>query len=242
MSKSNASAKSRRAFIDTTKQNQFNPSIPTSSQATQSQPTTGLTLQQVISVIDKRLINVESFMKDSKENSSKKVNFEDENQDNNNDNGKDTYDNNNELNNIIIEYNSRFALLAEEISNIKDTLLKLQTYTMSVNKTLMEERIQILSDLGSIEPEPNYEITNTVIENDVIEEDANEELVLNTFNNNINNNIQMDIDNATVDNSTVNAETDTTQVIGINTVENKGIKINNTPGINFRRNRSNLVK
>lgn len=236
MSKSNASAKSRRAFIDTTKQNQFNPSIPTSS-STPSQPATGLTLQQVISVIDKRLINVETFMKESKEESSKKVNFEDENQ--NNDNGKDIYDNNNELNNIIIEYNSRFTLLAEEISNIKDTLLKLQTYTMSVNKTLMEERIQILSHLETIVPEPNYEINNTVIENDV-----NEELVLNTSNNN---NIQMDnfnvdIDNATVDNSTVNAETDTTQVIGINTIENKGIKVNNTPGTNFRRNRNNSAK
>jgi len=244
MSKSNASAKSRRAFIDTTKQNQFNPSIPTSS-PTPAQPSTGLTLQQVISVIDKRLINVETFMKESKEESSKRVNFEDENQDNDNDNGKDTYDNNNELNNIIIEYNSRFALLAEEISNIKDTLLKLQTYTMSVNKTLMEERIQLLSDLGNIVSEPSYEINNTILENDVKEDDTNEELVLNTPIEN-NNNIQMDnfnisdIDNATVDNSTVNAATDTTEVIGNNTIENKGIKINNTP--NFRRNRNNLAK
>jgi hypothetical protein len=249
MSKSNASAKSRRAFIDTSKQNQFNPSIPTSS-PTPSQPSTGLTLQQVISVIDKRLINVETFMKESKEESSKRVNFEDENQDNDNDNGKDTYDNNNELNNIIIEYNSRFALLAEEISNIKDTLLKLQTYTMSVNKTLMEERIQLLSDLGNIVSEPSYEINNTILENDVNNDlidtnDVNEEIVINTpIENNIN--IQMDsfnvsdIDNATVDNSTVNAATDTTEVIGNNTIENKGIKINNTP--NFRRNRNNSAK
>jgi hypothetical protein len=29
-------------------------------------------------------------------------------------------------------------------------LLKLQTYTMEVNKTLMEERIQVFSDLGAI--------------------------------------------------------------------------------------------
>uniref|UniRef100_A0A6C0HSK6 Uncharacterized protein n=1 Tax=viral metagenome TaxID=1070528 RepID=A0A6C0HSK6_9ZZZZ len=242
MSKSNASAKSRRAFIDTTKQNQFNPSIPTSS-PTPAQPSTGLTLQQVISVIDKRLINVETFMKESKEESSKRVNFEDENQDND----KDTYDNNNELNNIIIEYNSRFALLAEEISNIKDTLLKLQTYTMSVNKTLMEERIQLISDLGNIVSEPNYEINNTVVENHDVQDNVKEEIVLNTPIEN-NNNIQMDnfnvsdIDNATVDNSTVNAATDTTEVIGNGTIENKGIKINNTPGINFRRNRNNLVK
>jgi hypothetical protein len=242
MSKSNASAKSRRAFIDTSKQNQFNPSIPTSS-PTPAQPSTGLTLQQVISVIDKRLINVETFMKESKEESSKRVNFEDENQDN--DNSKDTYDNNNELNNVIIEYNSRFSLLAEEISNIKDTLLKLQTYTMSINKTLMEERIQLLSDLGNIVSGPNYEINNTVLENDVNNDDTNEEIVINTpIENNIN--IQVDnfnisdIDNTTVDNSTVNAATDTTEVIGNNNIENKGIKINNTP--NFRRNRNNSAK
>ena len=230
MSKSNASAKSRRAFIDTAKQNQFNPSIPTSS-PTQSQPSTGLTLQQVISVIDKRLINVETFMKESKEESSKRVNFEDENQDNENEN-----DNGNELNNIIIEYNSRFSLLAEEISNIKDTLLKLQTYTMSVNKTLMEERIQLLSDLGNIVSEPNYEINNTIVENDV-----KEESVINTPIENNNNNIQMDNLNVSdVDNYTVNATTDITEVIENNTIENKGIKINNTP--NFRRNRNNSAK
>jgi len=229
MSKSNASAKSRRAFIDTTKQNQFNPSIPTSS-PTPSQPSTGLTLQQVISVIDKRLINVETFMKESKEESSKRV-IEDENQDNEN-------NNDNELNNIIIEYNSRFSLLAEEISNIKDTLLKLQTYTMSVNKTLMEERIQLLSDLGNIVSEPNYEINNTVVENDV-----KEEIVINTPIENNNNNIQMDNLNVSdVDNYTINAASDTTEIIENNTIENKGIKINNTPVTNFRRNRNNSAK
>ena len=82
MSKSNASAKSRRAFIDSSKQQgQFNPSIPSSnslsSPTTSSQSSSGLTLQQVISVIDKRLIHLETFVK---EESNKKVNFKDENE------------------------------------------------------------------------------------------------------------------------------------------------------------------
>jgi len=70
MSKSNASAKNRRAFIDNTKlQNTSQPSINTSNTQSTSNPpaTTGLTLQQVIAVIDKRLLNVEMFVKESKE-------------------------------------------------------------------------------------------------------------------------------------------------------------------------------
>lgn len=53
------------------------------------------------------------------------------------------------LQNIIQEYNMRFDIIAEEISVLKDTVLKLQTYTMDVNKMLLNERIQILSDLST---------------------------------------------------------------------------------------------
>lgn len=47
------------------------------------------------------------------------------------------------------EYETRFAMLANEIAELKDIVLKLQSYTMEVNKTLMQERVQILSDLES---------------------------------------------------------------------------------------------
>ena len=40
-------------------------------------------------------------------------------------------------------------MLAEEIASLKDTLLKLQTYTMDVNKMLLDERVNVLSDLGN---------------------------------------------------------------------------------------------
>lgn len=56
------------------------------------------------------------------------------------------------LQNIIQEYNMRFDIIAEEISVLKDTVLKLQTYTMDVNKMLLNERIQILSDMSTNKP------------------------------------------------------------------------------------------
>lgn len=144
MSKSNASAKSRRAFISPPVQN--NPQIGQSRvEQVQQSPTTGLTLQQVISVLDKRIVNLETFANESKNDVNRKVVFED-----------DSSSIPNDLTEIIGEFNSRFDLFAEEINNLKDIVLKLQSYTMDVNKALMEERNNILSDLGTISPESNF--------------------------------------------------------------------------------------
>jgi hypothetical protein len=52
-----------------------------------------------------------------------------------------------EIENMAVEFNDRYELLATEIQSIKDIVLKLQSYTMEVNKTLMEERVRILSDI-----------------------------------------------------------------------------------------------
>ena len=86
----------------------------------------GLTLPQVINVIDNRLITLETFMKESKGGSS----------------SEDL------TNDFMNEMQSRYEILAQEIGELKDIVLKLQTYTMDVNKALLEERIHILSDLG----------------------------------------------------------------------------------------------
>ena len=48
---------------------------------------------------------------------------------------------------IIDEFNTRFEIMATEISDLKDTIIKLQSYTMDVNKMLLNERIQILSEI-----------------------------------------------------------------------------------------------
>lgn len=70
---------------------------------------------------------------------------------------------------IIDEYNSRFEILANEIAEIKNLLLKLQSFTMDVNKSLHDDRIRVLSDLE----------TNVVLEKSVafdLDETINESI------------------------------------------------------------------
>ena len=119
------------------------------------QPKMGLTLQEVIALVDKRLVTLEKFMGDTKSQTTTdiprepKIKFELE---------EDSTENSRPLNDEIIEeFNSRFLLLTEEMTNLKDIILNLQSYTMSVNKILMEERVQIISDLGTIIEEDEEE-------------------------------------------------------------------------------------
>jgi hypothetical protein len=77
-------------------------------------PVNGLTLPQVIALIDRRLISLETNKVD--------VNSE-------------------EVEDMSEEYESRFTILADEISELKQTVLSLQTYTMNVNKMLYDEKI-----------------------------------------------------------------------------------------------------
>jgi hypothetical protein len=128
-----ASARKRRAGITTTP-----PPSQIQSQQPQNQPS-GLTLPQVIALIDSRLVKLETFMNTKQDNIQYTNNPMKHSED------QDTPSN---INEIIEEFQQRFLLLAEEINLLKDTVLKLQTYTMDVNKTLLEERINILSDLG----------------------------------------------------------------------------------------------
>jgi DNA repair exonuclease SbcCD ATPase subunit len=44
------------------------------------------------------------------------------------------------------EYDSRVNILVTEINQLKDIVLKLQAYTMDVNKTLLEERVHFMSE------------------------------------------------------------------------------------------------
>jgi hypothetical protein len=140
MSRAIASARQRRAGI----QPQEQPAPPTPSNSAPA----GLTLQQVIALVDTRLIKLEKFMKETQESPVQRtVTFAQEPQVS----GAETeeVDGPTNLEQILGEYNDRFMLLAEEIAELKDTLMKLQTYTMDVNKMLLEERVNVLSDLGS---------------------------------------------------------------------------------------------
>ena len=114
----------------------------------------GLTLPQVIAVIDRRLINLETFMKESKTQPSQQ-----------NVAMSATPDS---LNELMEEYNHRFEIFADEIANMKDIVLKLQSYTMDVNKALMDERIHVFSDLGvsgqDAQPKPDNSGEDTLEE------------------------------------------------------------------------------
>jgi len=130
-----ASAKNRRAGIKPT-------TPPVQTDISNPQPSQGLTLPQVIALIDTRLIKLEKFMNEKEQNQSVgSVSINTPFNEN-----KESIPSN--IVDILEEYQQRFLLLADEINLLKDTVLKLQTYTMDVNKTLLEERINILSDLG----------------------------------------------------------------------------------------------
>ena len=144
MSQSNAAAIRRRTNIPQSP----TPNVSNNMQQQQTQPPqAGLTLPQVIAVVDRRLILLETFMKETKESSDKKENIVMTPTGNSIDN--DTpFVTEIELNTVIDEFNNRFEILATEINEMKDILLKLQSYTMDVNKMLLNERIQIFSDIG----------------------------------------------------------------------------------------------
>jgi len=122
MSSSNAAAIRRRV---TQQQQQTTPKV---DKAPPQSPTNNkqMTIQQVITTMDQRLKQVETIMQN---------------------NG--TNNNTEDLSLIVDEFNNRFEMIVTEMNSIKDTVMQLQTYTMSVNKTLFDERINILSDLGN---------------------------------------------------------------------------------------------
>ena len=138
MSQAIASARKRRGVpqqnpIPEVPQNRMTPS-PQQNGQTINAP--GLTLPQVIALMDRRLINLEKFAKESKETTV------------NNASTQSLPDQVTLPNELLDEFNNRFELLATEINNMKDIVLKLQSYTMDVNKTLLQERINVFSDLG----------------------------------------------------------------------------------------------
>ena len=144
MSQSNAAAIRRRTNIQ---QPMSSPNVSNNTQQQQQTQPAGLTLPQVIAVVDKRLILLETFMKETKVSSVKQENIVMSPNVNSVDN--DTpFVTEIELNTVIDEFNNRFEILATEINEMKDIMLKLQSYTMDVNKMLLNERIQIFSDIG----------------------------------------------------------------------------------------------
>jgi hypothetical protein len=93
-------------------------SVQNQQQQQQQPQSAGLTLPQVIALIDSRLTKLE--LKTSTDI---------------------VVDSNVEPNEEMTEeFETRFDILAEEISNLKQIVLSLQSYTMDVNKILFEEK------------------------------------------------------------------------------------------------------
>jgi hypothetical protein len=126
----------------------------------------GLTLQQCINLIDNRLVKLE------KGTLSQPVNetvVKDNNSDNSNELLLNTFTG--LLNQHVEEFNHRYEILASEFALLKDTVMGLQSYTMDINKTLIEERIRILSDIKSNPISIDEEIKDTsVIPTELLEE------------------------------------------------------------------------
>ena len=121
MSGSLASAKAKRAGINPP------PPTPVPVQTPQQQqqipPGARMTIPQVIALLDSRLAKLEIGARSPISTSPTAAALED--------------------------MEAKFMMLAEEITMMKDVIMKLQAFTMDVNKTLFEERIQIMSDMDS---------------------------------------------------------------------------------------------
>jgi hypothetical protein len=143
MSQSLASAKRRRAPASTQSDPIAQPQNGVQGRGNPAAPmNTGLTLPQVIQVIDKRLITLETFMNGIK-NGDISVSTEPQNSA-----IRETIPES--LNEVVEEFDKRYEMLAEEIVNIKNIVLSLQSYTMEVNKMLIDERVRILSDIEEV--------------------------------------------------------------------------------------------
>lgn len=142
MSQANSAARKRRAGgASFEPQNPQQASRPGQGPSQGQGPATGLTLPQVIAVVDARLIKLETFMKETQTSGKQQV-------------IQAPLTKMQQVDQApidISEFDEKFEVLANEIADLKDIVLKLQSYTMDVNKMLMEERINVLSDMGETE-------------------------------------------------------------------------------------------
>jgi len=125
MSSSNAAAIRRRVTAPQQIATVKPPPTPTPVQKQVREKQTGLTIQEFISTLDKRVVSLEESINNTIKDTSEPT-----------------------VTDIIDEFNSRFDMFATELADIKDAMIKLQTYTMDVNKMLLDERIDILSEVN----------------------------------------------------------------------------------------------
>ena len=79
------------------------------------------------------------------------------------------------FNSIVEEYELRFKMIAEEIANMKDLLIKLQTFSMDLNTSLFEfvKNTNKTSSVANKEVETSTTTTSTNVDDDSEEETIN---------------------------------------------------------------------
>ena len=144
MNNSNAAAKRRRAGIQPT-----TPPMPPTPQnqpagagaAPVPSPNAGLTLPQVIALIDTRLVTLETFMKETKESTDLSLPDYSRGDDaiatEGDMDSSAVFMDSKEFTTFVEDINQRFQLFADEINGLKEIVLKLQGFTMDVNKMLL---------------------------------------------------------------------------------------------------------
>ena len=148
---SNPMFKSPSSSEMTSKQNaSFAPSLSENSTAANNiqRP---MTLQQVITVFDNRLLTLEKSLLNN-ETSDEQTSLSpttttttvksDIDREYIEKMHQDFHDS---LSEQVSEFDHRYQLLAKEVVDLKHIVLKLQSYTLDVNKALIEERVQILT-------------------------------------------------------------------------------------------------
>lgn len=147
MSSSNAAAIRRRvgAQVNASTPTNLTP-IPENINAEKKEPSKTLTMTEMITLLNSRIIALE---KGANQSTNTDINTTQQ-----------------ELKSLSDEINIRFELFANEIANMKDTVMKLQTYTMDVNKMLVNDRIQILSNMEQSDiVEPEFQELDTSMNN-----------------------------------------------------------------------------
>jgi hypothetical protein len=162
-----------RSTVPQTQNNSNMNSYPTQNHPPQSTPVSATTntqyidskkpmpLQQVISVLDNRILYLESHLM----NNTTPNSYNDENE-NENENSP-TYTKleideiiANSIKNHIIEFDSRYEILATEIASLKEFVLSLQTYTFDVNATLDKERNTLMNLIENSNNKMNNHLGN----------------------------------------------------------------------------------
>lgn len=137
------------AFMNKTKH--LTESSPQHSSSSSSTTNTGISLQDVQLLVDSKIALHQQKIDKEQENSKNTGTIHEE---------------------IIQDFHSRFEMLANEIAEMKDTVLQLQKYTMSVNKVLIENSGLLENRLNNDILEENETLGN-ITENVDMEEHNN---------------------------------------------------------------------